>query len=415
MKPSKQQPDSFDWLVILAGTSILFGCLFVAAQSGCQPAKPKPAPAAQPTPADPNAPVIVLRDGHAIEVTGKSVLPTDVIVHGGYKPDPEGTKAFLESLDKPTIREAGPELFGAPPPEEKKGVFLYRAFRDAYKDSYKTEWVCATQGIGDCVSFGWHHGIGIASAVEWKLGNIAEWHLPATEAIYGGARVEGCGKNGDGSRPVGGYSDGAYGAAAARFVHSEKGGGGVLFRQNYPGHFDLTKYSPQRAKEWGAFGCGGKGDNGWAETTGKPHRVHTVALVKTFEEAAAAIDSGYPVPVCSNQGFSSTRDKDGFCAARGKWGHCMCAVATRYDRQGVLILNSWGPSWVSGPKYPDDQPDGSFWCEKGTFNRMLAGEDSFAVSAVEGFPLRKLDNGDWVNVRRLVPAGQDEVQYALAP
>jgi len=338
----------------------------------------------------------------------------------GYRPNPEGTDKFLKSMDKPTIREAGPELFkphNARPeggtslyqaPQE--GAYPYRALFKAHQQVYGEEWVCGTQGIGDCVSWGWHHGVAIASAVEFVQGNTSEWKLPATEAIYGGARVEGSGHPGDGMKPYGGYSDGSYGGVAAKWVHTK---GGILYREKYE-KFDLSKYSPKVAKEWGAFGCGGRGDSGAADAIAAKHPCKRVALVATFEEAAAAIRSGYPVPVCSNQGFRSVRDADGFSAASGSWAHCMCFIAVRYDKPGLLCLNSWGPDWIKGPKFPSDQPDGSFWVSVNTVNRMLSGKDSFAVSAVDGFPFRPLDNADWVyNVpQRTVPFPS---QYVVAP
>lgn len=94
--------------------------------------------------------------------------------------------------------------------------------------------------------------------------------------------------------------------------------------------------------------------------------------------------------------------------------NCMCFVAVRYEpRPGLLCLNSWGTSWISGPKYPDDQPDGSFWVDAETATRMLRGRDSFAVSGIEGFPYRNLDNADWV---RLVPRNGSVVEsFVLAP
>lgn len=330
----------------------------------------------------------------------------------GYQPHPAESKAFLQSLPNPTIREAGPDLFKDsnirkllhdPPkgtafqPQPAKaddGVYPYRALYKSYRQVYGTDWKCGTQGIGDCVSWGWHHGIAIASAVEHQAGNLAEWKLPATEAIYGGARVEASGHPGDGSRAYGGWSDGSYGAAAAKWVHDR---GGILFREKYE-PFDLSVYSADRAKQWGAYGCGGKSDGGKADDLAKKHPAKRVALVRTFDEAAAALRSGYPIPVCSMQGFASTRDKDGFARASGSWAHCMCFIAVRFDRPGLLCLNSWGETWVTGPKYPEDMPEGSFWVDVGTVNRMLAQEDSYAVSAVDGFPFRPLDNAGWVSL-----------------
>lgn len=321
----------------------------------------------------------------------------------GYTPDRSGTQRFLRSLPKPTLASAAPELLrdGV----DQRPVLLYRALDQAYAaHTGGQQWVVGKQGIGDCVSWGWGHGCDICLAVEWKLGQSSEWRPAATEAIYGGSRVEARGAS------RGGYSDGSYGGAAAKFVHDW----GVLFRQPYPElGFDLTTYSAQRAKSWGNFGCGGEGDKGKAaDTLAKKHPVKSVALVRNFEEAAAAIAAGYPVPVCSGQGFASTRDKDGFSRASGSWSHCMCFIGVRFDRAGLLCLNSWGPNWISGPKWPADQPDGSFWVEKSTAEHMLRGQDSFAVSAYEGFPYRDLKHGDWVYT---VPAGGRWGQRPLQP
>jgi hypothetical protein len=204
-----------------------------------------------------------------------------------------------------------------------------------------------------------------------------------------------------------GYSDGSYGGAAARWVAGkckDPTVGGILFRQQYQGA-DLTTYSPSRAKEWGNMLCGG-GANGIAlAKLSNKNTAKNVALVRNFDEAAASIESGYPVPVCSGVGFSSQRDADGFAPRSGSWAHCMCFIAVRYakgegKRDGLLCMNSWGV-FNAGPKWPSDQPDGSFWVSRETVNAMLAGQDSFSISGVN-FKYRNLDHGNW-----LAPAPPD--------
>lgn len=321
---------------------------------------------------------------------------------GGYRPDPAGTRAFLATLAKPTLAQAAPALLAVR--ADDKPVLLYRALYKAYRAKYGREWRVRAQGIGDCVSWGWAHGADIHLAVMWELGDSAEWHEAATEAIYGGSRVEANG------RTFAGWSDGSYGGGAARWVKNW----GIVFRQAYPElGVDLTTYSASRAKEWGAYGCGGRQDGGRLDAEARKHPIRNVTLVRNFREAAAAIASGYPVPVCSGQGFSSRRDAAGFSAPRGSWSHCMCFIGVRYDggRPGLLCLNSWGPSWIGGPKWPEDQPDGSFWVDARVVDSMLSGGDSFAVSGYEGFPFRDLKHGDWVRVERL-PA---DAAFALAP
>ncbi|MGC4004670.1 MAG: hypothetical protein QM811_16750 [Pirellulales bacterium] len=323
----------------------------------------------------------------------------------GYVPNPAATEAFLLTLPNPELLQAAPQLFAA---RDGQDVFLYRSLYKAYKASKLVEWIVGAQGIGDCVSWGWAHAIMIHMAVLWELGETSEWREAATESIYGGSRVEALG------RRSGGYGDGSYGGAAAKWVKNF----GVIFRQDYPDlGVDLTKYSSKRAKDWGNYGNGGKADGGRLDAEAKKHPVLDVALVTTFDQAAAAIANGYPVPVCSSVGFTSTRDAQGFLRRGIKpWAHCMCFVGVRYgDRPGLLCLNSWGPKWVSGPKYPDDQPDGSFWVDKDLVNVMLAGRDSFAVSGLVGFPRNDLSHGDWVNVAPPREIDTRETEFALAP
>lgn len=311
----------------------------------------------------------------------------------GYTPNPQATQAFLRTLPRPYLRQAGPDLLRNLTGDQP--VLLYKALYEAHAaQSGGGSWRVGQQGIGDCVSWGWAHGADIHLAVKWKLGESSEWRPAATEAIYGGSRVEArCGND---SACKGGWSDGSYGGAAAKWC---KQTGGIIFRQPYEGfdYFDLSTYSSSLAKQWGNYGCGGKGDNGRLDQIAKQHPLD-VALVQSFEEAAAAIASGYPVPVCSGRGFGSQRDQDGFCRPSGSWSHCMCFIGVRFDRKGLLCLNSWGPSWVNGPKWPQDQPDGSFWVDADVADAMLRGGDSFAVSGYHGFPYRDLKHGEWVNV-----------------
>lgn len=321
----------------------------------------------------------------------------------GYDPDPAGVERFLAELPQPLFRDAGAETI-----REAKGVdtFLYRAAYKAHAALYGKPWVVERQGIGDCVSWGWAHGIWVAQCVDWETGRLANPPpFPSTEAIYGGSRVCARGRPGDGAAPVGGWSDGSYGAAAARWVRDW----GVVYREEVGGH-DLRAYSPDRAKKWGAYGCGGQGDGGKLDAIAKKHPATHVAMVKDFDAAAAAVEAGFPIPVCCLVGFESVRDQHGYARASGTWAHCQCFVAVRYAKNGspsdaLLCLNSWGPRWISGPKWPDDMPEGSFWVTRATVERMLASQpDSFAVGSIAGFGWRDLDNGAF-----LTPAPPEDV------
>ena len=314
----------------------------------------------------------------------------------GYTPDPEGTRRFLQELDQPLFSDAAKEVI-----QNAKGVdtFLYRYADKAHRQVYGKPYGPWKQGIGDCVAFGWALGSYVGQSTSWANGELAEPpKLVATEPLYSGSRTAGR------LPPVtqAGFSDGSYGGAAARWVAGkcrDTTVGGILFRDRYAG-VDLTNYSPQRAKEWGNVLCGG-GANGLAlARLANKHPARNVALVKTFDEAAASIESGYPVPVCSGVGFSSQRDADGFAVRQGSWAHCLCFISVRYaknegKRDGLLAMNSWG-IWNGGPKWPHDQPDGSFWVSREIVDAMLSGQDSFAIGGVDGFKYRDLDHGGWL-------------------
>jgi hypothetical protein len=61
------------------------------------------------------------------------------------------------------------------------------------------------------------------------------------------------------------------------------------------------------------------------------------------------------------------------------------AADDSFRRPGLLLVNSWGPSWISGPTR-HDQPPGSFWVDADVVNRMLGMRDSYAISGFEGYP-----------------------------
>ncbi len=311
----------------------------------------------------------------------------------GYRPDPEGTREFLAELAQPYFREAGADCLRAVA-AEKVDTFLYRAADKAHRARYGKPWIVGRQGIGDCVSWGWAHGVYVSQAIDWETGRLAEPPLmPATESLYGGSRVEARNKPEGG----GGWSDGSYGGAAARWVRDW----GVIYREEVGGH-DLRVYDKDKAKAWGNWGNGGQGDKGRLDATAKKHPARHVALVRSFDEAAAAISAGFAVPVCSMQGFTSTRDANGYAKPSGQWAHCLCFISVRWQANGspsdaLLAQNSWGPGWISGPKWPADQPDGSFWVERSVVERMLRGEDSFAVGSVDGFGWRDLHHGNWLS------------------
>jgi hypothetical protein len=251
-----------------------------------------------------------------------------------------------------------------------KTVLLHKLYEAVTGNSFPV-W---KQEIGDCVSFGYALAVNVLMAVQKSI-NPSEV-IPAdtaTEPIYGGSRIE-IGNQGKQYNPS--ESDGSTGIWAAEWVKQY----GILLRKKYD-QIDLSSYSGVKAKTWGWQGVPDS-----VEPIAKKHPVKQYALVSTYEEARDAIANGYPITVCSNQGFLEERDSEGFAKPYGTWGHCMCFVAAddAYKRPGLLCCNSGGRDWITGPKR-HDQPDGSFWVDAKIVDKMLRERDSYALSSLEGF------------------------------
>lgn len=257
---------------------------------------------------------------------------------------------------------------------EGKVVLLHEIYRELVDKDCTSH----NQGsYGTCVSQGYGLGVDVLQAVEIKAGEREKFVAKAsTEYIYGASRVEI-----GGGRLRGDGSNGSWAAEALMKL-------GTLHRMKYlDGKYDLSRYSGDVSRQWGRNGVPNE-----LEPIGKEHPVKTTALVRSYEEARDAIANGYPVPVCSNYGFRSTRDKDGFCRPSGSWSHCMLFVSVddAYSRPGLLCWNSWGDDWVSGP-LRHNQPLGSFWVDAEVADAMLRQDDSYALSGYEGFKSQDLD------------------------
>jgi hypothetical protein len=276
----------------------------------------------------------------------------------GWVHDPAAVQAVTATLPRPLFGDAARPLAGS---GQGKTTLLYKAFKEVNGEYIKYP----AQTIGDCVSHGTAHGVDLLACVQVALGKKAEaFRQTSTEAVYGMARVDIGGERGS-------YSDGAVGAWAAKAVSTL----GTISR-------DVTgPYDGRKAKEWGARGVPAD-----VKAKAAEHKVKTVSLVTTYEELEDALANGYPVPVCSNQGFTMERDEYGFCRPRGHWGHCMLIVGVRNDEHpGACIFQSWGSGVPSGP-LTLDQPDNSFWATRDVVAAMLAARDSWALSSFDGYP-----------------------------
>lgn len=289
--------------------------------------------------------------------------------HGmGYVPDPEGAEAFVASLPHPTLASAGPDLRAA-----GEDVLLYPALL-----ACMPSWRRGSQGnVGSCVGWGASLAVDVLAACDIMWRREAEaWRGRTIEAsLYALSRVESRGlKTNNGG-------DGSTGFHAAKAIRDY---GCLHYGVDYGGQrFD--SHSSQRERDWGRTGLPDT-----LEPFAKERRCQETTLAVDFDQAAAAISNGYPVVVCSGQGFSMSRDADGFCKPGGVWWHCMAFIGVRHGkRPGLLCVNSWGDSNTVGKHYPADMPEAvrncSFWVDADVATKMLSGQDSYVYAGYSGF------------------------------
>lgn len=288
----------------------------------------------------------------------------------GWVDKPEEVEAVAKKLRFKVFSDTEAGQAEDPLPDR---VYLWQVFKKIDPKGPPTK---NQNPVGSCVSFGTNNAITRTMAFEivvqkknFEFKDIAE------EVTYAGSRVE-----------VGGgriNGDGSVGAWAAKFVKDW----GVVSREKH-GEYDLSSYDPARCRAWGKSGVPDT-----LEQIARSHPVQTITQIKTWAEAKRALANGYGIAVCSNQGFTMQRDSRGVARASGSWPHCMCfdGYHTEGSQEFVHVENSWGPSLHTGPVGWGEPSTSGFWAESSVAARMLAQNDSWAFSAVKGFPARKLD------------------------
>lgn len=228
------------------------------------------------------------------------------------------------------------------------------------------------QKIGDCVSWGYRNAAEQLQACQIILEKKREkFKLLFPPYIYGVSRVL-VGRQRS-------RSDGSTGAWASQAVMKY----GVLAEDEK----GVPAYSGKVASDWGYSGP----PNEFVEL-GKKHLVKSAALVTTWEQMCTAIGNGYPVAICSDQGFQMMPGRDGFHEASGTWNHCMdvCGFDNNYNEPYCIVMNSWGDSPnVHGELFDFDTkerlPGGCLRVRKRVMSRILSQGDSYALSFMEGF------------------------------
>lgn len=250
-------------------------------------------------------------------------------------------------------------------------LFLWEACRQVTGDLLPAR----NQGqVGSCVGFGFATAIEHLLCVRIVNGEAEQFRELAPEVIYGGSRVQ-----------IGGgrlSGDGSTGAWAAKFLTQY----GIVPRDRFS-NWDLRRYTETNCRRLGAVGLDAE-----LIDVARQHPVRAVANVRSWAECQAAIRNGYPIAVRSSQGFRMNRDADGFGIPHGTWMHCMAAVGVCGGRRpGAFLLNSWGDTAHPGPLGPGQPPRAGFWVDAAVIDRMLRQGDSWAISAVNGFPAQRLD------------------------
>ena len=326
----------------------------------------------------------------------------------------EGGRRSLREIRKPYDKGYQGAIKEPEQAERLDGVLMFKTWADA-ADRFGTAgsgegklsrpWLAATkhapdifpgppQTRGDCVSRGTAAAVAVSMFAEIEARQpdeetgLLETYEPVKfpeEGVVSSEILYACrGHSGEG-------------ASCDRLAYYVSTEGGILLRKKYKfknyGPLDLRKYD---------------GDIGYRMGPMPPkeildragnHPCRTVTRIEDIEQARDALANGYGMNVCSNQGFSSNRDKYGWSKARGFWAHAMAWIGVNADpndpackkhgRPLFLVLNSWGSRWNAGDRY-HEQPAGSFWINARTAQSMLRRGGGFAFSRVSGFPAQEL-------------------------
>jgi intein/homing endonuclease len=171
--------------------------------------------------------------------------------------------------------------------------------------------------IHNCVSRGWSRACDYVQLAQIVTGQPLEFKMTSHSFIYGASRVIGNWMS---------YQDGSVGAWAAKAVNTW----GVCTREEVG---DVPAGNDNLAVEWAAKGVPQK-----YKDLAKDNLIKKVTMVRTAEEAKAALINLFPIAVCSNRGFTTTRDSKGRCTPSGTWNHCYGAGTKISTPNGIVNI-----------------------------------------------------------------------------
>ena len=302
--------------------------------------------------------------------------------------DPEGRERLQETVEKSGGMWDAQAVAGAYGLVEQGQGKLCLISEEIFKAFGRDALPGAAQVVGDCVSHSTKNAIlgSLSTAINHGVSGMpittpegVKQGVLAPEAIYA----------------FRGYSGDGWACESALEVAIGKVG--AVSRRNHPdANWDLTKYSKETAHKYG-----GRTPPPEVIKALGDHKVTTVTRCKSYEEVRDMIASGFAVTSCGSEGFASTRNEDGVSHRSGHWSHALAYIGVddrsetkqKYGCGLILVQNSWGKSWISGPTLIRGTqlhiPEGSFFAKW----TDLSSRFMSAVNNVDRWENRKLR--DW--------------------
>lgn len=193
-----------------------------------------------------------------------------------------------------------------------------------------------------------------------------------------------------------GYNGDGWSCDVAAKVACNKAG--IWVRKDYPElGFDLTKYSGSLA---GKYGRTPPPDTVFQ--AGQAHLIRTATRV-SGTDIRDYLANGYGITSCGSEGWSSSRDENGFSRRSGNWPHALSYIGyddrpvihDKYGEALVLVLNSWAKWNKGGRKILGTDiliPEGSFWALASSVRNRSA----LAFSGVNGWPAKQLPSFEFI-------------------
>lgn len=292
----------------------------------------------------------------------------------GWVPDWDHTRQFAAENPHPLFAATAQKMIRD---TTKKDTFLWRPLIQTLKSLDQSySWKAQYQKRGTCVGQGWKLIADTLEAIQHVFNGTKWLGRCSVAGMYAGGRVDIAGQPG--------HWDGSSGSYVAKWITKF----GMLMLKDIGLPEDARDDDEQLAVKWTASRDGVPTEY---ETASRRFPIRTASLVTNFEDAAIAIQNGYPIAHCSGLIPAGRKGSDGFAALTGRGGHCEVFWGVRWDKPGLYNQNSWDTSWCPGGKYVEDDPGGGCWLSANDCDKILRQGDSYAISHADGFERQKLN------------------------